>query len=116
MQTTEKSETECNSGMTLLCDLSAARGITFIHRGLPERLLPQGWGNVSLHIGKHPLQQDTQSLLERSAAQDVHGRTERHPDVGLLLVSVSISSFPLTCLWDVGFCMKTEANERPELD
>ncbi len=66
----------------------AARGTSFIQRGLQERLLSERWEAVPLHIRKYPLQQDPQSLLEGSAAQDVHGRTECHPDVGLLHVSV----------------------------
>lgn len=65
--------------------LPAARGSSFIQRGLPARLLSERWGRVSLHIREHPLQQDPQSLLEGSTAQDVHGRTECHPDVGELM-------------------------------
>lgn len=67
----------------------AARGTSFIQRGLQERLLSERRGRVSLHIWKHPLQQNPPSLLEGSAAQDVHGRTECHSDVGSPRVSLS---------------------------
>lgn len=77
----------------------AARGPSIIQRGLQERLLSERWGKLSLHIGKHPLQQDPQSLLEGSTAQDVHGRTERHPDVGSPHV-LSCALLVTSCCWD----------------
>lgn len=78
-----------NESLTVVC-FSAAWFTSFIQRGLPARLLSERWGKVSIHIRKHPLQQDPKSLLERSTAKDVHGRTERHPDVGLPLVTLQM--------------------------
>lgn len=60
----------------------SARSASLVQRGLQEGLLSERWGKVSLRIGKHPLQQDPQGLLEGPATQDVHGGTECHPDVG----------------------------------
>lgn len=64
----------------MMCWLAVWGPSDFYH-WLQERLLSERWGNVSLHIGKHPLQQDPQRLLEGSTAQDVHGGAECHPDV-----------------------------------
>lgn len=85
---TETVQYHCHTDKSVSC-FPAARRISLIQCGLREQLLSERWGKVSLHIRKHPLQQDPQSLLEGSTAQDVHGRTEHHPDVGSPLVSLS---------------------------
>lgn len=69
-------------GCFFVCLFFSVGSAPVFQLGLQERLLSEGWGEVSLHIREHPLQQDPQGLLERPATQDVHGGTECHPDVG----------------------------------